>query len=370
MKKKLLFVTLHIHCGGIEKSLFELVRNIDSSKYEVTIISLLDKGREYEDMLKPYAKVKVIFRSKGNRIREIINLGLRWVLNILPAKLQWKMIVNEKYDAEIAYAHGMCTRLVSGSVSGAKKLAWIHNDVTNKKIACFPVTDEMIRKGYCRMDKVCAVSNAAGEAFQNRYGVGFEVQPNVIDVESILQKAEEFIWQRDDIFTVVTVGRLDAVKGYDRLLKVHKRLIDEGIEHNVVIVGDGAEKSALVNYISDNDLTQTAFLLGSKDNPYPYIKDADLFVCSSLSEGVSLVLCEAIVLETPVVSTYVCGSDELFGDSEYGLIVDNSEEGIYEGMKRMITDIRLYDNYREKIKSRKIIFDKNLIMKSFEKHIE
>ena len=151
-------------------------------------------------------------------------------------------------------------------------------------------------------------------------------------------------------FNVITAGRLTYQKGYDRLVKIHKRLIDEGVIHHLYILGQGEEYESLSQFIKENKLDKTVTLLGFQSNPYIYIKQADLFVCSSRSEGFSTVATEAAILGIPIVTTLCSGMRELLGNSEYGLITENNTDSLYEGLKQMIIDKELYANYQKMIR--------------------
>ena len=163
------------------------------------------------------------------------------------------------------------------------------------------------------------------------------------------------------------MGRLVEAKGYDRLLNIHKRLIDEGIIYELIIVGGGLEYDKYRKFILDNELEETVYLLVNRTNPYKYINKSDLFDCSSRWEGFSTVISEAVILKKPVLTTRVSGVSELFLDNEYGLIVDNDEEGLYQGLKLLITNKELLNHYKEKIIERSKFFDTKKAVKGIER---
>ena len=136
---------------------------------------------------------------------------------------------------------------------------------------------------------------------------------------------------------MIAIGRLVPVKGFDRLLKVMKRLHDESFNFELWLLGDGEQRTVLEYFCANNNLTNIRFL-GFKGNPYPYIKKADLLVCSSYLEGYSTTVCESVVLGTPVVTTECSGMREILDNGKAGDIVDNSEEGLFKGLKRIMED--------------------------------
>ena len=153
-------------------------------------------------------------------------------------------------------------------------------------------------------------------------------------------------------FTVATVGRLSAPKHFVRALSMHKRLLDEGIDHELWIIGEGEERPKLEAYIRENHLKTSAKLLGFRENPYNLMHAADLLVCSSIFEGFSTFVTEGLILGKPIVTTDVSGMREILGDSEYGLITANDDEAFYEGVKRMLTEPGLLSHYAEQAKLR------------------
>ncbi len=169
-----------------------------------------------------------------------------------------------------------------------------------------------------------------------------------------------------DRLMICSVGRLVKAKGYDRLLKVHKRLYDEGILYDLVIVGDGPEYDNYYRYISDNGIEDSVHLIGKRDNPYKYMKQSDLFVCSSRWEGFSTVISEAVILGVPIVTTNVSGTKELLGNNEYGLITENTTEDLYKGLKQYLTNPNMQKYKKEKVKDKNIRKRKLKIVGNFE----
>jgi glycosyltransferase involved in cell wall biosynthesis len=183
---------------------------------------------------------------------------------------------------------------------------------------------------------------------------------NIFNVEEVKNKSQESISEKKyESLQLVAVGRLPSHKGFDRLIKIcHKLKNENKLDFNLWIVGEGDEKGILQSQIQNLDLEDTIKLLGFKENPYPYLREADLFVLSSRHESFCNVVLEAMILNKPIVSTDVSGPGELLkanlpeGDlvskGEYGLLTENSEEGLYEGLKKMITDKTLRETFINK----------------------
>lgn len=376
MKKVLLFVD-NLDEGGVSKVLFDLLENINREKYDITIMALYNNGM-YKDKIKEYGKFKYCFdipepndnSLKANLYRKYWGGMLR-----LPEKFMYKWFVKEKYDIEIAFIHGWSTKFISGSNNKkSKKIAWVHADlVTWDRVDGVFKSLEHHKKAYSKFDEVLCVSQTVKEGVEKKYNVkNARVLYNPINREKILKLSNEKI---DDIkhsnkFKLISVGRLSKEKGYDRLLRVVKKLVNEQIGCELLIIGSGKEYDKLNSYIKNNNLEYNIKIVGYKENPYKYVKSSDLFVCSSLSEGYSLVIAESLVLGIPVVSTKCSGPIEILRNGENGLLVENSEEGLYKGLKEIINSDELYMNYKNKAIKEGTRFGVDNFIKSLEEILD
>lgn len=376
MKKVLLFVD-NLDEGGVSKVLFDLLENINREKYDITIMALYNNGM-YKDKIKEYGKFKYCFdipepndnSLKANLYRKYWGGMLR-----LPEKFMYKWFIKEKYDIEIAFIHGWSTKFISGSNNKkSKKIAWVHADlVTWDRVDGVFKSLEHHKKAYSKFDEVICVSQTVKEGIEKKYNVkNAKVLYNPINREKILKLSNEKI---DDInhsnkFKLISVGRLSKEKGYDRLLRVVKKLVNEQIGCELLIIGSGKEYDKLNSYIKNNNLEYNIKIVGYKENPYKYVKSSDLFVCSSLSEGYSLVIAESLVLGIPVVSTKCSGPIEILRNGENGLLVENSEEGLYKGLKEIINSNELYINYKNRAVKEGTKFGVDNFIKSVEEILD
>lgn len=371
--KKVLIVAPSLAIGGMEKVLINLVNSISEEKYDITIKTIYDN---FEMAGNLNSNIKYSSFYKSSKIKKFDYIKVRaytFMLKKFSPKILYKLLVKGKYDTEIAFFRGASIKIISGSNNNnSNKIAWVHNDFTK----CTGIFDwfnneEKTKNAYKKFNKIVCVSQYAKEKFIERMGIkeNVIVRYNINLTDDIKNKAEEKIEEKfnKNTFKVCSVGRLVEAKGYDRLLKIHKRLIDEGLKHDLMIVGDGPDKEKLINYINDNNLNNSIYLLGSKSNPYKYIKNSDLFVCSSRWEGFSTVISEAVILEKPVLTTRVSGTEELFLNSEYGLITENNEESLYKGLKDILTNKKLYNYYKNKVKERSSFFEQKELVKNVEK---
>lgn len=377
MKKKLLFVVHTLQIGGAEKILVNILKYISKRKYDITVLALVDDGVfvdevknidgvTYKYVFKSYfKKARANKESKFHRIATNIMSSI-WKRYLKKLKYNsrelYEKYVDEKYDVEIAFLEGKVSKFVSSSNNkDSRKIAWIHTDINIGTNSIF-IDDEDEKNCYNTFDKVVCVSREVRNRFIQKTGRDNNVlvQINPVDCLDILEKAKEelTIKKNNDVPVVCTVGRLVQVKGYDRLLEVHKRLIDEGIMHELWIVGDGVERKKLEDYIRKNKLEKSARLMGYSNNPYKYVKNSDIFVCASRIEGLSTVIVEATILEKVIVSTDCPGAKEILGDdNECGMVVENDAVGIYEGLKAVLTDKELEKKYQENIKKRSELFN-------------
>lgn len=363
MKKlKILFFIPTLMHGGAEKVLVNLVNNLDRSKYDITLQVLFDVGVN-KKYLKDGIKYKYTFKKlfKGSTV----------IFKIFSPDFLYNHIIKGEYDIVISYLEGASARIISGGPDNTKKICWIHTGFVHEDemIVGFRNKKESINC-YDKFNKIVAVSSVVKDSFIKFSGINtdkIDVIYNTNETDEILKKSKEKI---EDIsidnkyLNIISVGKLTKIKGVDRLLKVHKRLKEEGLIHKLYILGVGEDKDKIEKYIKENNLTDTFHLLGYKDNPYKYVAKCDLYVCSSYREGFSTAVTESLIVGTPVISTLCSGAQELLGyNNEYGLVVENSEEGIYKGLKKLLSDKDLLNYYKSKAKERGKRFNKeNTIM--------
>ncbi|MBR1731951.1 MAG: glycosyltransferase, partial [Ruminococcus sp.] len=213
------------------------------------------------------------------------------------------------------------------------------------------------------------VKNYFVKTFDYKKPVG--VLYNTIETAEITAKANEPIDDISldkDVFNIISVGKIIAVKAFMRLAHIHKRLLDEGIKNHVYILGIGDEQQKIEKYLAENNLTDTFTFLGYNTNPYKYVKACDLYVCSSLSEGFSTSVTESLIVGTPVVTTLCSGMQEMLGENdEYGIVTENNEDALYEGVKKILTTRGLLDEYAKKALERGKYFSTEKTTKAVEK---
>lgn len=377
MKKKVLFFIGDLSGGGAEKVLTDIVRNIDSTKYDITVMTMKDEG-VYIEEVKKHARYRTCFKTliPGRHLTKkafnIIRLKIREYICKLPMKYFYRIVIREKYDIEIAFLEDISTKIIANSANkSSKKYSWVHTDLENNNwsIKFFENFEEQ-KNIYKRFDKIICVSESAKTAFERKFDIheNVFVQYNPIDENSIILKANEKI---DDIainnkFKIVTVGRLSRQKGYDRLLEVFKRLLDDGFDIELWILGEGVERKEIQEFVKENTMSGNVYIIGFKTNPYKYMKKCNLFVCSSRYEGFSLAVAEAMILGLPVVSTKCTGPEELLEQGEYGLLTENNLVSLYEGLRKLLSEEESYYHFKNKSIERGHIFNLNKTMENIE----
>lgn len=357
MKKlKLLFLIESLSGGGAEKVLSVLLKHLDKTKFDITLCTIVDTGI-YAEEVKKYVKYTSVLGNlqKKNLLGKIVyKILYLFIYRILPSQLIYTLFIPKKNDIEIAFVEGFCTKILSHSTNKkAQKIAWAHTDLINNHwITSIYKNKQDEKQSYQKYNKIIGVSNTATTAIKQLYNINNAVTLyNPIESDNIIEKSKEFIAlpSKTQTIRMATVGRFVSQKAYDRLLRVIKRLYEDGYSIELWILGDGEQRPMLKEYINTHSLNEIVTLWGFQKNPYPYLKHSDIFVCSSVSEGYSTAVTEALILELPVITTACSGMDELLLNGKCGLITENSENGLYEGIKYVLDNTSLLASYKQNI---------------------
>ena len=372
MSKKVLFVNDEMVIGGVSRVLNNLLQElVKQTSYEIDLLVLHKHGEMLKDI--PVG-VNIIegtpfFRVIDLPLSQIIkskNMSLLikklYLLFLMKTGLIGRKIKSERkkmklasYDVEIAFKEGFCTIFV-GNGNSQKKVNWVHLDY--KKQNCSSNHMPLMKKTLELIDVNVAVSKVAANSYQEVFNLKEDVKVihNIIQSDLIKEKAAQSV-NLDDLklfknkdLTFISVGRLVEQKGYDRLIKIHRRLIDEGFKHNIMIIGNGEDEQNLKNEIEKNNCQETFKLIGYRENPFPYFKLADCFLLPSRYEGLPTVVFESLICKTPVIATKVAGIEEQLSDNSYGLVVENDESHFYEAMKMIIMNPEKLEMMKNEIK--------------------
>lgn len=366
-KIKLLFFIFDLGNGGAEKVLINLVNNLDPLKYDITIrtifsggvnVSRLNKNIKYSSFFKisPISGVTRIFR-------------------LLSPSFLYNLFIKGKYDIEIAFMHHHPTRIITGFNNNSKKFAWVHTVIKTKNHFLRIYRNEQeFYKLYNNLDKLAFVSKEALIAFEHFYKVDTvkEIVYNVNEYSKIKSLSLETLDIKIDsnIINFISLGRLSPEKGYGRLINVCSNLLKNGYKNwHLYILGDGGLRSELESKIEEKRLEHYITLLGFQNNPYKYLSKMDLYICSSTSEGLSTAATEAISLGIPILSTDCGGMKEIIGETNAGLIVENNEKGLEDGLKRILANPNHLNEMKIDAKRRSSFFSTEKAIRQFEEFI-
>lgn len=361
-KKRILFINGHLNTGGVERSLVDILRHMDYKKYAVDLLLLEDTG---DYALELPSEVHVLFRdihhtygSFASSIRRCIVahdwmcLRLRFLFLLRKffgacalKRAATILLGKHHYDCVIGFRPGICSDLAAYSVQTDRKITWWHHGEFNVDRAAY---GDMCSK----MDAVAVVSQSCKEMLQGQLpelADKLVCIPNMLDTEAIEQKAVNSPYT-GDFLHIVSVGRLAPEKHFENVFPVAKTLRDMRTDFVWHIVGEGPERSQLETLIAENDLKDHVILDGSKTNPYPYMKYADLFVHPSYVESQGLTVLEAMALGVPCVVTKSRGPCEFIEDGVNGLLTEQSPESLAEDVLAILNDKKLYQHIKENSK--------------------
>ncbi|MFE4350596.1 glycosyltransferase [Peribacillus butanolivorans] len=360
MKKRILFVAGTLRVGGIERSLINLLNSIDYKDYEVHLFLYSNTGEYLKDLPENVVLVNksAFFKCIGMTLKEAKETGkisiilLRVVAALLCKIFGSKYVFNvffkflpkyKNYDLAISFSNNVSPRtlyfgynqFVLSRVIAKKKIAWIHSDYIKAGL-----NNKINNHEYSKFDAIINVSLAGKNTFD-------QVRPelksksfviyNTFNIQDIIEQS-----RRDKPYynikklKLVTVGRIDENKSIDRIINITEKLKRDGFIFIWYIVGEGNLRPELEKKTSELGLNENIVFLGNQTNPYPFIKNADILVLASKYEGMPMVITESLILKTPVVVTRYNAAEEQVIDGFNGLIAENSEEGLYIALKKIL----------------------------------
>lgn len=352
MKKiKIIFLIHDLMHGGAEKVLLNLVNNMDYEKFDITVQTLFDVG-----VNKQFVSDKVHYKTVFKKMFR----GNTQYFKLYSPETLYQKYIKEDYDILVAYLEGSCTRIIGGCPDKKViKIAWRHFAENEKEFLKAYRSMKEAKDIYQRFDQVVGVSQTVIDTFEELTGLrGIStVKYNTNETEKILKLCKEEITHPkfidDDVLKICGVAKVRPRKGFMRLAQAHKRLQAEGYKYRIYILGEGEEQAKIQQFLENNHLEDSFIFLGYDTNPYKYVARCDWFICPSFEEGFSTAATEALVVGTPVVTTLCSGMKEMLGENdEYGIIVENSSEGVYEGMKKILDHPELLEHYTKQAKIR------------------
>lgn len=382
--KKIAIVTPKLGIGGCEKALIAMLKAMNKDKYDITIF-IKENGGDLLRDVPSWIKVMVIDDAnkdsagliknyiKQRKFLKAIN-SMYYLLLLRTSKNKNKQLfyyskalsdVNERFDLAISYfmPPNFSDWYVINHINSNKKAIWIHSDVMRIK----DIHNKMHENMYLKYDKIFCVCKDVAENFKKCFKSTTEkvdIFYNIISKGSIVEKANN-LKSFDDIFNgirILTVGRLSKEKGQLLIPEILVRLKNDGLNVRWYCVGNGYIKDELNEAILKYNLRNNLILLGTKDNPYPYMRDCDIYVQPSEYEGYCTTVEEARCFNKPIIMTNCTGAKEQVIDGETGFIVNYNENELYEKIKLLVDNKELRDFFEENCKN-KIIDSTNEIEK-------
>ena len=350
-KTKILFLIHDLGHGGAEKVLVNLVNNMSTEKFDVTVMSLFGGGVN-EQFLKPHIKYKTVFKKAFP--------GNSQIMKLLSPKSLHKLFIKEKYDIEVSYLEGPSARIIAGCPDKeTKKACWIHTQQMYAHNAIRPFRSyKEAFNCYNSFDKVACVSKNVVEAFLKLFPIEKPIHTvfntnESAKIQSLSSEAVDNPLFSDDTVKIIGVGNLGHNKGFQRVIPTVSLLRKEGVNVRYFILGEGPMKEELETLAEKHGVKEYVTFLGYQTNPYKYVAKCDLFVCSSFAEGFSTATTEALIVSTPVCTTNVSGMTEMLGENnEWGVITENTDEALYEGIKSLVSNPELLASYKTKAAER------------------
>tara|TARA_B110000240_G_C13438170_1_gene426847 strand:- start:64 stop:1218 length:1155 start_codon:yes stop_codon:yes gene_type:complete len=351
--KKIAFVIESLQCGGAEKSLVTLLQNMNFEKFKIDLILTVGKG-EFVKFVPKMVDVKVIdvfskissFKLNMLRLVLAFQKKLKNSSKYHAAQLHWKTYgkyvqkIEQEYDIAIAYNQGLATYIVAEKMVATKKLAWLNTDYLK---AGYNINFDFDK--YNVFDKIVTVSDEGKNSFVTQLNsIGCNLQTVVIkDITDInlvnkLSKEHQGLNKNPLDINICSVGRLAKAKGYHLAIQACKILIDKGKIIKWFIIGNGPELNNIEELIKYYNLENHIELLGYQENPYPYIKTCDIYVQTSLFEGLGLTVIEAAILQKPIVTTNFPTAYNIIKNEETGLICEMTPISIANAIQRYLSD--------------------------------
>lgn len=363
--KKILIIMHSLYNGGAERSVVNMLCELPKEEFDVDLLLFERKGMFleqvpdyvnvletpielsslYDDSLcspwkkmwKAYANVVSRLSTKDDRERR----AYRWKHFYGPSI---KTIIDNDYDSAVAYIGGEIFYFLDEKVRAKRKAVWIHNDY---KAAGHPRKYDY--EHLKNMDAIVSISNSCVNILKDEFP---EFADKIYMIENITsskvtrERAEEFYPKEyDNTPTVLSIGRLSEQKGFDMAIEAASILKSKGTNFKWIIIGHGELEDKLNAQIKELNVGDCVKLIGARENPYPYIKNATIFAQTSRYEGKSVVLDEAKILGATILATnYPTVNDQLQNGIE-GHIVEMNAKGIAEGVDLLLRD----EEYRKKL---------------------
>ena len=364
--KNVLFIMHSMPIGGAEKVLIDIFAHFDYTHYNVELLLYTYEG-ELLSQIDNHVKIKGVFQPHKRTLYWRILGRLKKILHLEDwlERQRTRKLISLQYDCIVSFCQGPAHKLHTYLLDKASKhISWVHSDlmISNWGKLFFHNSLKQQEAAYNLMTDIIFVSEGAKEAFLRLFHIHDRVNKivicNIVDVTCIRTHAlDEQINKPAGKFLFINSGRLVEQKAQMRLVEAASLLKKTRSDFEIWIMGKGPLENELQTAINEKGVSEEVKLIGAKNNPYPYMMAADGFVLSSLVEGFPIVVCEALALGKPIISTKVTGSLELLQNSRYGILVDETASAIAEGLLRLMQEPDLMKHYADMALERAKMFD-------------
>lgn len=366
-KTKVLFLIPSLAGGGAERTLINILKNIDYLLFDVHLVVVDYNGIYCKEVPKQVKVLPLFSNTKLVRVLSLIQKRMgfnKFIVNRFLKK------TDSSYDTAISFLDSNFTDLLFEIPNVNKKITWVHSSYkTNQNFYKFykkeSYRNKLLTYRYAKLDAIVFVSDDAKNEFEEIFGA-FKNMPviyNFMDEKNIHLKADSFEVQKEaNIIKFISVGSLFPVKGYDLLILAASKLKEIDVKFKIDIYGQGFLKEELSNLIKTHKLENFVKLKGFVPNPYPYMKNADVFIMSSKSEAMPMALCEAMILGKPVLVTNCSGCREVVNYGDFGVMSNNNIEDLAANMLKLIKDKASIENLSLKSLERAVLFSDKKIM--------
>ena len=368
-KIKVVFVHYKLVCGGAEQALFDLINLMDKETFDVTVFAQCPGGAWDQKFIDAGINVIYDYSCRKPTLNPITKAGN--VVKKLRTDAAYKrdgeglldVILEDGADIVVSYSAWYYDQIAFKQ--NAKSVKYIHGDPGTNEVYRLEAMTK--RDLLSRFDRIVCVSGAAWNSFREISGLteGVELHYNPIDSGNVRKLAENKVDLPTDVPLMCAVGRLSEEKGFERLIYLHRSLLDKGIAHKLVIVGDGPDRERVERAVRATQTQDSVILAGYQSNPYPYMKQSKFLVSSSYTEGLPVIAMEALCLGIPMVAA-VPSVGEVFGDEVCGLITGNDNASLEEVIRKMLTDEEFYARAKAGAEKRSAFFDGKRMVKEIE----
>jgi len=353
-KQKVLFVLQSLRAGGSASSLVNLVEELKNADLDVKVF-LMEKEGMYLERCEKSVNVlqeellisSVVCDRKKLKDKCLFSFLIRILYSLITKVANENKVNNwiykrsakklQGFDVVIAFQEELVTEY-SQYIECKKRIAWCHTAfdkfVHNRSIS-------LMKKIYSKYDNVVCVSEVSKVSMIKNLDIELnkiQVIHNVLSIDHIKSRSElsDNIPIKDSEYVFVSMGRMVPVKRFDRIIDASVNLRHDNMDFKWYVIGDGEKKEELKHLACKKNISEMVIFVGQQENPYPWIKNADLFIMTSESEAQPMSINEALILGIPIVTTDFPSSREVVLDGYNGLIVSNNATGVYKGIKEYI----------------------------------